>query len=198
MAATLPELPYACDALEPYIDKETMTLHHDKHHAGYVAGLNAALDKLAAARESDDFAAVKALSKEVAFHGSGHFMHTIFWNNMKPNGGGEPTGDLLAQINKDFGSFGAFRKQFLAASNAVEGSGWGILGWHNGLGQLVVIQAELHQNLTVQGITPLLVVDVWEHAYYLKYQNRRPEYTTNFFDHLVNWDDVSERFNGAK
>jgi superoxide dismutase, Fe-Mn family len=194
MAYTLPELPYAYDALEPHYDKETVTLHHDKHHAGYVAGLNAALDKMDAARTSGDMAAIKALSKELAFHGSGHILHSMFWMNMRPNGGGEPSGKLGEQIVKDFGSYAAFKKQFIAATNSVEGSGWGILGWQKDLGRLIVVQAEIHQNLTVQGIVPILVCDVWEHAYYLKFQNRRPDWTTTFMDHLVNWDDVASRF----
>ena len=198
MAYTLPELPYEYDALEPHYDEETVTLHHDKHHAGYVNGLNAALDKLEAARAAGDFAAIKALSKEVAFHGSGHLLHSIFWTNMKPGGGGLPSGEVAVQIEKDFGSYDAFRKQFLAATNSVEGSGWGILGWHKDLEKLLVLQAEIHQNLTVQGITPILVCDVWEHAYYLKYQNKRPEWSAAFMEYLVNWDDVNTRFLAAK
>lgn len=196
---TLPELPYAYDALEPHIDAQTMKLHHDLHHKSYVDGLNSALEKLEAARESGDFSAVKHLSREVAFHGSGHHLHTIFWNNMSPNGGGEPGGKLADAIKADFGSFENMQKQFNAASGAVEGSGWGILGYHkheDGSGHLVVIQAEKHQNLTVQGITPLLVLDVWEHAYYLRYQNRRPEYVKAFWN-VVNWDDVAGRFEKA-
>jgi len=198
MAYSLPPLPYEYDALEPYYDKETVTLHHDKHHAGYVKGLNTALEKLQAARESGDFAAIKALSKDVAFHGSGHVLHSIFWKNMKPNGGGKPMGEIAVQIDNDFGDVEAFKKQFLAATNAVEGSGWGILGWNTDLDCLMVIQAEIHQNLAVQGIIPLLVCDVWEHAYYLKYQNRRPEWTEAFLEHLVNWDDVNRRYLKAR
>jgi len=197
---TLPDLPYAYDALEPHIDAQTMKLHHDLHHKSYVDGLNAALAKLEEARKSGDFAAVKHLSREVAFHGSGHKMHVIFWNNMSPNGGGKPAGALAAQIDKDFGSFENMQAQFNAASGAVEGSGWGILGLttnDEGENHLVILQSEKHQNLTVQGITPLLVLDVWEHAYYLKYQNRRPEYVKAFWN-VVNWDDVSARFDAAK
>lgn len=194
MSYSLPPLPYAYDALEPWYDKETVTLHHDKHHAGYVNGLNAALEKLEAARESGDFAAAKALSKELAFHGSGHVLHTIFWENMKPEGGGKPMGEIAIQIDNDFGSVEAFKKQFLAATNAVEGSGWGILGWSDELGKLLIVESEIHQNLAVQGIVPLLVCDVWEHAYYLKYQNKRPEWTTAFLDHLVNWENVNKRY----
>ena len=198
MAYTLPDLPYAHDALEPHYDHETVTLHHDKHHAGYVAGLNAAMENLEKAREAGDMTAVKALSKELAFHGSGHMLHSIFWTNMKPGGGGEPTGELADEIKASFGSFSAFKAQFLAATNTVEGSGWGILGWHRDLGKLIILQAEIHQNLTLQGIIPILVCDVWEHAYYLKYQNRRPEWTNAFLDHLVNWDNVAERFASAE
>jgi Fe-Mn family superoxide dismutase len=196
----LPPLPYAYDALEPHIDKETMTLHHDKHHLAYVNGLNAALKKLEEARAKGDFGAVKHLSREVAFHGSGHSMHCIFWTNMSPNGGGKPTGALADAIKRDFGSFDAFKAQFTAAANAVEGSGWAILGHHkhdDGSGHLLVIQAEKHQNLTVQGITPILVNDVWEHAFYLKYQNRKPDYVNAWWN-VVNWDDVAKRYDAAK
>jgi Fe-Mn family superoxide dismutase len=198
MAHELPDLPYAYDALEPHYDKQTVELHHDKHHAGYVKGLNTALEKLEAARKSGDFGAIKPIEKELAFHGSGHVLHTLFWNNMKPGGGGEPTGALMDQIVKDFGSFDGFKKQFIAATNGVEGSGWGILGWHREWDTLLVAQCEIHQNLTVQGIVPILVCDVWEHAYYLKYQNKRPEWTSAFMDNLVNWDDVAKNWEQAK
>ncbi len=193
MPYELPTLPYPYNALEPWYDEQTVTLHHDKHHAGYVAGLNAALAKLETARENNDMAGVKALSKEVAFHGSGHLLHTLFWENMAPNGGGKPEGKLLEMINRDFGSYDGFRAHFLAATNTVEGSGWGILGYNKDLDRLLVVQSEIHQNLTLQGIIPLLVCDVWEHAYYLKYQNKRPEWSTAFIDHLVNWGAVSDR-----
>ncbi|MCB2212203.1 superoxide dismutase [bacterium] len=198
MAYTLPDLPYAYDALEPWYDKETVTLHHDKHHNGYVTALNATLDKLAAARESGDMAAANALSKALAFNGSGHTLHSVFWTNMKPNGGGEPAGELMEQIVKDFGSFDGFKKQFLAATNTVMGSGWGILGWDKTLQKLFIVGSEIHMDLTLQGMVPLLVCDVWEHAYYLKYKNVRPDWTAAFMDHLVNWDDVAQRFAKAK
>jgi len=194
---TLPPLPYDYAALEPHIDEQTMRLHHDKHHQAYVDGLNNALKKLEESRGSGDFALVKHWEREVAFHGSGHLLHAIFWPNMSPNGGGEPKGDLAEQIKKDFGSFDAFQKHFTAASNAVEGSGWGILGWEPQQGGLIVLQAEKHQDLTAQGTHPLLVLDVWEHAYYLKYQNRRPEYTKTWWN-VVNWDDVGRRFTAAR
>ena len=197
---TLAPLPYDYNALEPHIDAETMKLHHDIHHAGYVTGLNNALKKLDEARKSGDMGLVKHWSREAAFHGSGHFLHAIFWKNMSPNGGGEPSGALAEAIKADFGSFDAFAKQFSAAAGAVEGSGWAILGYKkddDGTGQLMIVQAEKHQNLTVQGITPLLVLDVWEHAYYLRYQNRRPEYVKAFFN-VINWADVAKRYEAAK
>jgi len=193
MPHQLPPLDYAYEALEPSMDAATLHLHHDIHHKGYVDGLNKAEDMLAKARETGDFGLVKHWSRELAFHGSGHLLHCIFWKNMKPNGGGEPTGSLLDAIVKNFGSFAAFKAQFLAATNAVEGSGWGILGCHSDK-SLVILTAEKHQNLTQWGVTPLLVLDVWEHSYYLKYQNRRAEYTKVFFENLINWDDVAARF----
>jgi len=193
----LPALPYAYDALEPHIDEQTMHLHHDLHHKGYVDGLNKALDMLAAARESGDFALVKHWEREAAFHGSGHFLHSIFWQNMGPNKGGEPKGALRQQIEKDFGSFDAFRKQFSAAANAVEGSGWALLVWEGNAGQLEILTSEKHQNLTQWGVVPLLVLDVWEHAYYLKYQNKRAAYVEAFWN-VVNWDDVAQRLAAAQ
>ena len=196
----LPPLPYAYDALEPYIDEQTMRLHHDKHHQGYVNGLNKALEKLAAARQAGDFALVKHLSREAAFHGSGHLLHSIFWPNMAPagqGGGGEPEGELAEQIAQDFGSFAAFQAHFSAAAKAVEGSGWGLLVWEPNAGQLEVLQAEKHHNLTQWGVVPLLVLDVWEHAYYLKYQNNRGAYVEAWWN-VVNWADVAERFRAAR
>lgn len=197
MRYELPALPYAYDALEPHIDEQTMHLHHDLHHKGYVDGLNKALDMLAAARESGDFALVKHWEREAAFHGSGHFLHSIFWQNMGPNKGGEPKGALRQQIEKDFGSFDAFRKQFSAAANAVEGSGWALLVWEGNAGQLEILTSEKHQNLTQWGVVPLLVLDVWEHAYYLKYQNKRAAYVEAFWN-VVNWDDVAQRLAAAQ
>jgi Fe-Mn family superoxide dismutase len=200
MSHELPPLPYDYNALEPYIDEQTMRLHHDKHHQGYVNGLNNAEAKLAEARASGDYALVAHWERALAFHGSGHFLHTIYWANMAPagnGGGGEPSGALAKQIDKDFGSFAAFKAQFSAATAAVEGSGWGILAWQTGSDQLVILQAEKHQNLTQQGAVPLLVLDVWEHAYYLKYQNRRGEYIDAWWN-VVNWADAAERFAEAR
>jgi Fe-Mn family superoxide dismutase len=199
MGHQLPPLPYAYDALEPYIDEQTMRLHHDIHHAGYVKGLNNAEAKLAEARAAGDFALVKHWSREAAFHGSGHLLHSAFWPNMiaaseaKP----APEGALAEAIDRDFGSFEAFKAQFIAASIAVEGSGWGILAYRPADDSLVVLTAEKHQNLTQWGVAPLLVLDVWEHAYYLKYQNRRGEYVKNFF-YIANWDDVAARYADAR
>ncbi|MCC6954103.1 MAG: superoxide dismutase, partial [Deltaproteobacteria bacterium] len=150
-------------------------------------------EKLAAARESKDFALVKHWSRELAFHGSGHFLHNIFWKNMAPNAGGKPEGKLADQIKKDFGSYEAFEAQFKAAAGAVEGSGWALLVRNWPADKLEILISEKHQNLTQWVVEPLLVIDVWEHAYYLKYQNRRPEYVENFFK-VVNWRDVEKRF----
>ena len=197
MRYELPPLPYAYDALEPHIDEQTMHLHHDLHHKSYVDGLNKALDQLDAARQSGDFGLVKHWEREAAFHGSGHFLHSIFWQNMGPGKGGEPTGALRSQIEKDFGSYEGFKKQFSAAAGAVEGSGWAMLVWEPNAGQLEVLTAEKHQNLTQWGVRPLLVLDVWEHAYYLKYQNKRPAYVEAWWN-VVNWDDVAARFVSAR
>jgi Fe-Mn family superoxide dismutase len=192
----LPPLPYPADALEPYIDKETLTIHHDKHHAGYVTQFNAAMKKLEEARASGDFSLIKHWSREFAFNGSGHALHSLYWGNMSPKGG-EAKGELLEALNKSFGDFDRFRKQFIAATNAVEASGWGILGFEPYMGHLVVLQAEKHQDLTIWGVYPLLVCDVWEHAYYLKYQNRRGEYVDNFFK-IINWPEVERRYAKVK
>lgn len=198
MPFMLPDLPYPYDALEPFLNAETMHLHHDKHHQAYVNALNEAEEKIKAAQKSGDFAALRALTDALAFNYSGHLLHSLFWTNMKPGGGSVPSGDLAAQINKDFGSFDTFKAQFLAATNSVQGSGWGILAWEPLNGQLVILQAEKHQNLAMWGVTPLLVLDVWEHAYYLQYQNRRTEFTAGFFQHAVNWDDVAARLAAAR
>ncbi|WMJ81851.1 superoxide dismutase [Clostridium sp. MB40-C1] len=197
MSHTLPKLPYAYNALEPYYDEETVKLHHDIHHKGYVDGLNNAETKLKEAREIGDFSLVKHWEKELAFHGSGHILHTIFWENMKPNGGGNPTGEVSQKINEFFGSFESFKEQFTKAAVAVEGSGWCALVWNRIFNKLEILQIEKHQNLTQWGSIPLLVVDVWEHAYYLKYQNRRPEFINNWWN-LINWNDVNKKFSEAK
>ena len=197
MAYQLPALPYAYNALEPHIDEATVRLHHDKHHAAYVAGLNTALDKLAAARAAGDTAPVANLMKDVAFHSSGHILHTIYWDNMAPNAGGEPKGELAAAIEGAFGSFAAFKAEFTAAAVGVKGSGWAALIWNRELGCLVVTAPEQHQNLASWSGVPVLVCDVWEHAYYLKYQNLRAGYVGAWWN-LVNWDNVASRLAAAK
>lgn len=193
----LPPLPYDYAALEPHIDEATMRLHHDKHHLAYVNGLNAALKALAQARDTNNFDLVSYYSTQSSFHGAGHLMHAIFWKNMAPNAGGEPRGELARAIERDFGSFAAFKAHFSAASAKVEGSGWGVLGYDPYGKKLLVLQIEKHQNLFVAGLVPLLVLDVWEHAYYLKYQNRRADYVTAFFN-VINWEDVAQRFAAAQ
>jgi len=197
MPHELPQLPYAYNALEPHYDEATVRLHHDIHHKGYVDGLNNAEAKLAEAREKGDFALIKHWERELAFHGSGHLLHSLFWMNMSPNGGGAPSGALADRINQDFGSFEAFKKQFSAAAVAVEGSGWAVLVWNPEFKKLEILQAEKHQNLTQWGVTPLLTVDVWEHAYYLKYQNKRAAWVEAWWN-LVNWEDVAARFEKCK
>lgn len=193
----LPPLPYAYHALEPYIDEKTMRLHHDKHHQSYVNGLNRAEIALEKARQRGDYQLVKHWSRELAFHGSGHYLHTIFWCVMNPDGGGKPSADLMQQIKRDFGSFERFQKHFSEAAEQVEGGGWAILVWSPRSHRLEILQAEKHQNLTQWDVIPLLPLDVWEHAYYLKYQNNRKEYIRNWWE-VVYWPEVEKRFSVAK
>lgn len=192
MAYVLPPLDYPYEALEPHIDAQTMKLHHDIHHLAYVTGLNNAEAKLLEAREKGDFSLVKHWEREAAFHGAGHFLHVIFWKNMGPNSGGKPTGALLNKIQTDFGSYEKFEAQFKAAAAAVEGSGWALLVQNRTNGVLSILTSEKHQNLTQWVVDPILVLDVWEHAYYLKYQNKRAAYVDAFFN-VVNWKDVESR-----
>ncbi len=194
---TLPPLPYAYNALEPYIDEKTMRIHHDKHHQSYVDGLNKAEKKLAEARKTKDFDLVKHWERELAFNGAGHYLHTIFWNVMSPQGGGRPTGALLDAIEHSFGSYEAFKEQFTEAANKVEGGGWAILVWSPRSHRLEILTAEKHQNLSQWDVVPLLALDVWEHAYYLKHQNNRADYIKDWWK-VVNWPYVSERFNAAR
>lgn len=192
MAHTLPPLPYEYNALEPYIDEQTMKLHHDIHHLAYVNGLNNAEAKLEEAREKNDFALVKHWEREAAFHGAGHFLHVIFWENMAPNAGGEPTGKLADAINNRFGSFQKFMAHFKAAGAVVEGSGWVMLVQNKLTKALDILTAEKHQDLSQWVTMPILVCDVWEHAYYLKYQNKRAAYL-DAFANVINWDNVASR-----
>jgi Fe-Mn family superoxide dismutase len=195
----LPPLPYPYDALEPHIDAQTMRLHHDAHHAGYVRGLNTALAKLADARQSGDFDLVQYWTNKVSFNGGGHTLHSMFWATMAPSGhggGGQPTGPLADAIARSFGSFDSFKTQFSRAAATVEGGGWGLLGLKTFSGDLVVLQAENQQKLTTWDFIPLLGVDVWEHAYYLKYQNKRAEYIDNWWQ-VVSWPAVAQRYAAA-
>ncbi|WZY01171.1 superoxide dismutase [Bacillus sp. FSL W7-1360] len=194
---TLPPLPYAYDALEPYIDAETMRIHHDKHHQSYVDGLNRAETEMAAARQSSDYHLIKHWARETAFNGAGHYLHTLFWANMSPDGGGEPSGALADQIKQDFDSFEQMQAQFSHAADKVEGGGWAMLVWSPRAGRLEILQAEKHQNLSQQDQVPLLVLDVWEHAYYLKHQNDRKAYFDAWW-HVVNWPEVARRFEQAE
>ncbi|AIQ56076.1 Fe-Mn family superoxide dismutase [Paenibacillus borealis] len=194
---TLPPLPYAYNALEPYIDEKTMMIHHDKHHQSYVDGLNKAENKLAEARRNNDYDLVKHWERELAFNGAGHYLHTIFWNVMSPQGGGRPSGALLDAIERSFGSYDAFKAQFTEAANKVEGGGWAILVWSPRSRRLEILTAEKHQNLSQWDVVPLLALDVWEHAYYLKHQNNRADYIQDWWK-VVNWPYVSERYSAAR
>jgi len=190
----LPDLPYDYDALEPMYDEQTLRIHHDKHHAGYVKKLNAAVSKLEQARKNKDYGNIQAVSNELAFNGSGHVLHTLFWHSMKPGGGGDMPSDMKTAMEQSFGSVDAAKSQFAAATKAVEASGWGVLAYEPVSQRMVILQCEKHQNLTIWGVTPLLVCDVWEHAYYLKNQNRRNEYIDNWFN-VINWDYAGELYN---
>lgn len=197
MLHQLPELPYAYDGLEPFYDEATLRLHHGAHHKAYVDGLNQAEGKLQEALKTGDFSLIKHWERELAFHGSGHLLHSLFWTNMSPGGGGVPIGGFAQQLEQDFGSFAAFQKLFAGAAVAVEGSGWAVLVWNAAFVKLEVLQVEKHQNLTQWGVSPLLTVDVWEHAYYLKYQNKRAAWVEAWWN-LVNWQDVEDRFVRAR
>ncbi|MFC4078198.1 superoxide dismutase [Salinithrix halophila] len=194
---TLPPLPYPYDALEPHIDAKTMRLHHDEHHKSYVEGLNKAERMMARARRTGDFDLIKHWEREAAFNGAGHYLHTLFWETMSPQGGGKPTGKLASQIQRDFGGFDAFKKHFSAAAEKVEGGGWAILVWAPRAHHLEILQAEKHQNLSQWDVIPLLPLDVWEHAYYLKYPNKRKKYIQAWWN-VVNWPEVSRRFQEAR
>ncbi len=194
---SLPPLPYAYDALEPHLDEQTVRLHHGAHHKAYVDGLNNAEAKLADARDKGDYALVKHWERELAFHGAGHQLHTLFWENMRPGGGGPPDGPIAAQIEADFGSFEVFHKYFSTAATVVEASGWALLCWNRAFGRLDVLTVEKHQDLALWDAVPLLACDVWEHAYYLKYQNKRAAWVEAWWN-LVNWDDVNRRLQSAK
>jgi len=189
-------LPYGYDALEPAIDARTVELHYNNHHKPAVAAANRAEEELAKAREGGQFALVKHYEKELAYQLSSHILHSIYWTNLGGKGG-EPSGELAKAINAQFGDYGKFKAQLAAVSGAVEASGWGLLGYHPSTRKLMILQVENHQKQTAWGIVPLLMVDVFEHAYYLKYQNRRPEYINSLFS-VINWNNVAERYDSAR
>ena len=194
---TLPELPYDYAALEPHYSALLLELHHTKHHAAYVAGANTALEKLAEARAKGDFAAINPLAKSLAFNLSGHVLHSLFWKNLSPKGGGAPDGELGAAIRGYFGSFAGLQAQLTEAAQSIQGSGWGALAWEPLGKQLVVEQVYDHQGNIGNGTIPLLVLDMWEHAYYLQYQNVRADWVKAYW-RLVNWEDVGERLRSVR
>lgn len=189
----LPPLPYSYNALEPVISHNTMKLHHDKHHKAYVDGLNKAEINLAEARRQNNYEYIKYWEKELAFNGSGHILHCIYWTIMAPQGtGGQPGPNTMIQISNYFGSFNNFKDQYKNATEKVEASGWGILTWQPTWRRLEILQSEKHQNLTQWSGIPILVCDVWEHAYYLDYQNERNKYFDSWWN-LINWYEVERR-----
>ena len=194
---TLPDLPYDYAALEPHISGRIMELHHDKHHAAYVAGANTALEKLAAAREADDFATVNLQEKNLAFNLGGHVNHSVFWENLSPDGGDKPVGELAAAIDEFFGSFDAFKKHFAANAIGIQGSGWSILGWDSVGQKLAIFQLYDQQSNYPLGLVPIVVLDMWEHAFYLDYVNVKADYVKAWWN-IVNWADAAERFARAR
>ena len=202
MTYTLPDLSYAYDALEPYIDEETMHLHHDKHHNTYVTNLNAAIEKYPELGEktieellSDMDAIPTDIKTAVRNNGGGHANHSFFWEIMAPNAGGEPTGEIKEAINEAFGDFSSFKEEFKKAAAGRFGSGWAWLVMENG--KLAITSTANQDSPLMEGKTPILGLDVWEHAYYLKYKNVRPDYIAAFWN-VINWDEVNKRFEAAK
>jgi Fe-Mn family superoxide dismutase len=194
---TLPELPYDYSALEPSISGTIMELHHSKHHQTYVTGANTALAQLAEARDSGELANVNKLEKDLAFNLGGHVNHSIFWTNMSPNGGDKPTGELAAAIDENFGSFDKFVAHFTATALGVQGSGWSVLAWDSIGQRLIIVQLFDQQGNLPAGIVPVLMLDVWEHAYYLDYKNVRADYVKAFWA-ITNWENVQQRFEAAR
>ena len=194
---TLPDLDYDFGALEPHISGEIMRLHHDKHHQAYVDGANTALDKLAAARASGDFGAISKLEKDLAFNLGGHANHSVFWKNLTPNAPERPEGELAAAIDEYFDSFDAFKKQFSEAAKSIQGSGWGALVFDPIAGRLNTLAFYDQQNNLPAGSVPLLLLDMWEHAFYLQYKNVKADYVTAWWN-VVNWADAGQRFTAAR
>ena len=193
---TLPDLPYDYAALEPAMSGQILELHHDKHHAAYVKGTNDTLEQIADARDKGQLGGLMGLEKTLAFNLSGHVLHSIFWENLSPDGGDKPTGALAAAIDQHLGGFDAFKAQLTAATQTTQGSGWGVLAWEPLGERLIVTQVYDHQGNVGIGSTPLLVFDSWEHAYYLQYKNVKPDYVAKLWD-LINWDDVAARYEAA-
>ncbi|MFD3457731.1 superoxide dismutase [Streptomyces sp. NPDC058691] len=198
-AYTLPDMPYDYAALEPAITGEILELHHAKHHAAYVKGANDTLEQIAEARDKDVLTptALVGLEKTFAFNLSGHVLHSIFWQNLSPDGGDRPDGALADAIDEHLGGFEAFKRQLTVATASVQGSGWGVLAWEPLGRRLIVEQVYDHHGNVGQGTTPLLVFDAWEHAYYLQYRNVRPDYVSRLWD-LVDWNDVTARLTAAQ
>ena len=194
---TLPDLPYDYGALEPAMSGEILELHHDKHHATYVKGANDTTEKIAEARDKGDLSGIVGLEKTLAFNVSGHVLHSIFWENLSPDGGDKPDGALGTAIDEHFGSFDKFRAQLTAATQTTQGSGWGVLAWEPIGQRLLVTQVYDHHGNVAAGMTPLLAFDAWEHAYYLQYKNVKADYVKAAWN-VFNWDDVAERFAAAK
>jgi len=192
----LPPLGYAYDALAPHYSAELLELHYGSHHQAYVDGLNKTLETLTEIRSSGDFARINQLEKDLAFHYSGHLMHSIFWRNLEPNEGAPPSGQLESRIRAAFGSTDAFRRQFGAAGASLQGSGWVALTWETIRGTLLIEQIHDHQDRSAIGTVPLLVMDMWEHAYYLQYKNKKEKWIVSFWE-MVNWGDVARRLENA-
>ena len=195
----LPELPYDFNALEPVISAEIMELHYTKHHKGYVTNLNAALEKYHQAEEKNDVPQMIALQPAIKFNGGGHINHSVFWTILAPpskGGGGAPSGELAKMIERDFGSFEAFKEKFSTATSAIQGSGWGWIGFNKGHKRLEIATCANQDPLSTQGLIPILGIDVWEHAYYLQYKNVRADYVKAVWQ-IFNWKQIEERFNKA-
>ena len=202
---TLPEMPYAYDALEPHIDAQTMEIHHSKHHQKYTDGMNGALEKLSPELQDKDIEEILSNINQVPddvkgainFNGGGYDNHKLFWNSMKQNGGGEPTGAIADAINDSFGSFAEFKELFSSKTAPIQGSGWGWLVYNPNSGKVEYKAMPNQTSPRTEGLVPLLGLDVWEHAYYLKYQNKRPDYIAAWWN-VINWDEVNDRFSKAK
>lgn len=194
---TLPDLPYDYAALEPHYSAQVLELHHDKHHAAYVKGANTALAKLDEARESGEFSDITKLQKDLAFHVSGHVLHSLFWQNLSPDGGGKPGGELAEQIDRDFGGFDRFQAHMTEAATTVQGSGWALAAWEPAAGRIIVQQVYDHQGNHGQGSVPLLAFDAWEHAYYLQFKNVKADFFEALWN-IVDWTDVAARLSEAR